>query len=165
MIAIIFLFIDFLCAALFQEWLVYSTLAYLIASIITLRQPEKKATFWITVNAFLLLDFAIYGRFGLGLIYFLFVLFAIRVLKTALLKGDKALFFACLTLYFVMENALWFNLLMYQPQPFLVTTIKIFINLVVGYVTLWGMQGNRSLRPVSVIRGRKVWTPSRKDAS
>lgn len=164
LIPIILLFIDCTLWGVFQQWLLYITLCYLI---IVLTDVTTETDWWSRMGAiiaFLLQDFVCHGRFGLALLAILPLVWAIEKLKYTLLNASFVLFTGCLIAFFCIENVIFYRLVEGNPLPISVTIGKIFINLIVGYVILWGSQGNRSLVTI-VARGRKVWTPNRMNAS
>lgn len=164
MVPLALLCIDFLAFSFLQQWLVYSTLCYLIVTMVLPKPIEPRWLAGITVFAFLLHDFAMHGRFGLALIFLAPAWLIISRLKYTLLNASWILIALSITAFFIVENLVLYACLDgYQPSLF-VTSVKIFINIAIGYVVFWGMRGNRSL-VAKARRGRKVWTPNRMDAS
>lgn len=164
MVPLALLCLDFLSFAFLQQWLVYSTLCYLVVTIVLPKTTQPSWLVGTTVFTFLLHDFAMHGRFGLALIFLIPAWLIISKLKYTLHNGSLILITLSLIAFFVGENLIlyaFFDGL--QPSP-LVTSVKIFINIAIGYAFFWGMQGNRAL-VTNVRRGRKVWTPNRMDAS
>ncbi len=156
MLILLTLVIDFLVATFAGTWLIHSTLAYLLARVVL---PAEKTPWWGIVTggmAFLLTDFAVHGIFGVGFMYLIPMLVLLLRLKTVLVHGATWLFFIGFCGFFAYEA-----LVSGGGQ---VTIIKIISTLVVGYLTLLGLRGNRALRP-RASGVRKVWTPNRRDAS
>jgi|GEM_PF-5383490 len=155
MLILLALFIDFLVAGLCDSWVVYTTLAYLLVRV----SLPAEHTPWVVITlasaAFTLTDFAAHGIIGMAFIYLIPTIFILLRLKTMLVHGAAWLVFGGFLAFFIYEALVCGGS---------VTITKISFNLVVGYLTLLGLRGNRGLRSQTV-KSRKVWTPSRKDAS
>ncbi len=155
MLILLALITDFFIASLGHSWIMHSTLAYLLARV-TL--PAEK-TPWVSIllasTAFLLTDFVANGIFGIGFLYLIPMLAVLLRLKTVLVHGATWLVLIGFCGFFAYEAFVCGGQ---------VTIIEITINLAVGYLTLLGLRGNRVSRP-RASGMRKVWTPSRRDAS
>jgi hypothetical protein len=161
MIPIILLFIDLLSFALFSQWLVYSTFVYLVLVLLRWRTEHEWGTIGVALSSFVLLDFVIHGRVGLGLAFVVPMMFLVFRFKYTLLYANVVIFTLCLLTFFSFESFVLYPYIHDQMPRLTVTIVKFFINLVIGFVVLWYTQGNRSLQN----RGRKVWTPNRMSAS
>ena len=155
MLILLALFTDFLAASLCSSWVVHAVLAYLLVRVSLPAEQTPWAAIAATSAGFMLTDFAAHGIMGMGFIYLVPTIFILLRLKTMLVHGAAWLVFGGFLAFFVYEA------LVCRGS---VTITKISFNLVVGYLTLLGLRGNRGLRSRAV-RSRKVWTPSRKDAS
>lgn len=156
--------VDFVVFVLFNQWYVYSVLIYFLILLLPQQMPDRKVELGLGIIFFLLQDFVRFGRFGLGLVVLVPIMWANYRFRYTLLRADRILFSLSLMIYFVAENVLLYPFFQETAISWTVTIVKIFINLILGYVVFWGTQGNRSLF-VSASRGRKVWTPNRKSAS
>jgi len=156
--------LDFVVAALLQQWLVFGLLSYYVLLILHPRGQERWGLIWTSFLLLLLQDFARYDRFGLGLLSILPILLIISRYKYALLQAQRILFPLSLGLFFIVDYYVGNYVIRGDFHLLPVTIGKILINLVIGYVILWGLQGNRSSL-TSVRGGRKVWTPNRMNAS
>lgn len=159
--AIFFFILDIICFSFFGQWLVCSTLVYLIAQLVRPKTSDQYGQAFLPAFLFLIIDFAMHERFGISLLFLLPAYFVIKHAKDALLKAQPILLTLSVISFFLIQNVVFYRFLMGFDHPIFVTNVKIFINLIIGSLILWGMQGNRSL----VVRGRKVWTPNRMDAS
>jgi len=149
--------VDFLVAALAGTWLAHAVLAYLLA-LLALPSKEQGRHDWrilVAATAFLITDFAVHGSFGQGFLYVIPAFFLLNRLKVLLVHGAVWLVFIGFSGFFLYEWLLC---------PASVTLARIVINFILGYIILLGLRGNHSFLPRGR-RGRKVWTPSRKDAS
>ena len=162
-IAVGVFFLDCLLFAVFHQWLVYGTLLYFIFSVLLAQELKRSAAIYISLSMLMLRDFVAYGRFGLSVLFALGIIFMIKNLKNVLRNAQILLLTMSIILFFILENIVVYRFLFNNPQTFWMTNVKIFINVISGYIVLLGILGNRSLK-TSVGRGRKVWTPNRKDA-
>ncbi len=155
MLILLALFIDFLAASFFSSWIIHTVLGYLLARIVLPVEHTPWGVIFIASTAFMVTDFAAHGVFGLGLLYLIPTMLVLLRLKVMLAQGATWLIFLGFCLFFIYESALC---------GAHVTIVQIISNLVVGYLTLLGLRGNRAPRP-RASGMRKVWTPSRRDAS
>jgi hypothetical protein len=155
MLILLALAVDFLVANMWQGWLLHCVVAYLL---VLLALPEKEGAhvaISIASGAFLITDFAAHGLFGAGFLFLIPIILLLKRLKIILVHGSSWLVAIGFFCFFFYEGLLF---------PRGVTLLGILSNLIVGYLILLGLRGNRS----SALRahgGRKVWTPNRKDAS
>ncbi len=156
------LFLDFISYAIFHQAIIFSLLDYIIAKAI-LSDTAMNGTLYAALMAFLLFDFVLYERFGLGLLLIAPLLIIIVKCKRTLLHASPILLIFCLAGYFLAENLVIYPNVLHLQSNILMTALKFFVNLGLGYTMLLRMQGNRSLAITA--RGRKVWTPNRMDAS
>ncbi len=157
--------IDFLSSACIQQWLLYTLLAYFFILLSTYQKTMREALYPLILPFILLLlqDFFLYGRLGLILVPLaLLMLIAFIVNKIIINPAPLLPFF--FGYFFICEDFLIKKYLFLQNPHGDVTIKKICINLVVGYLVLWGTRGNR-LFSMKMEGRRKVWTPNRKDAS
>jgi len=145
MLAIVFLFIDFLCFALLSEWIVYSSLTYLINVVVAPKTTLHSVRFYLALACFLLLDFAMHQRVGLCLAFIFVMVILTTALKPMLLQARGALFTLWTILFFIYEHFVIKYYVFSLSVPLSVTIIKILVNLGIGYAMLWGRWGNRSL--------------------
>jgi hypothetical protein len=146
--SIVLFLLDLSMFILFKKWIVFSLLSYLIFLILndnSLDQPFTFNLFYFPLTLFLLQDNFINGKFGLSLIY----LIPIWLLSLNIKKffDPKMTFFYCffMVLAVFIQNVFIKYLLLSQNIGFYSTLSKIFINIVVTYLVLLGMRGNRSL--------------------
>ena len=92
----------------------------------------------------LLQDFFVGGRFGLGLVSLLFPLIFIPLTKNVARVSDSVIF-ALFTLFVLFLQDFVIKSLFFGHDTCINSTImKFFITLIVGYLVLFGMRGNRS---------------------
>ena len=156
------LLLDLVGNMLSHQWIFYSTLVYFFLLLLQRPYKEHYGLAGIAFVALLLHDFAIHGQCGLIVLFIIPWIWTMEKMRYTLLHAHLMLCSISIVLFFIVENIVFYRFIEEIPLSWGVTSIKIFINLLIGYVVLWGMQSNRSL--VST-KGRKVWTPSRKDAS
>lgn len=138
---------DFLCAAYFEQWLVYGLAAYFFV-ILSIQEPSLR-DFLIKISTpltlLLIQGFFLHDRFGLMLSFIIpLILLALIINRVVihpafLLPLFSSYFFICQD--FIIKKCFF-------SQNFLidVTIKKIFINLAIGYLVLWGTRGNRSFQ-------------------
>lgn len=164
MIQCAFLLADFLAYAIFGQWILYSMLLYLLVSMVLPGTSRQPSSITISIIAVLLHDFALHGRVGLVLAFLVPTWLIVSKLKYTIMNAGWILLASSIVLFFFMENMLFYGFVGDHSQPFLVTSMKILINLILGFIIFGGMQGNRALAS-NMAGGRKVWTPNRMDAS
>jgi hypothetical protein len=153
MFVLVPILVDFLAASFYCQWLLHTVVAYLLADIAL--SEDINFSLGCSGLAFLLTDFAEHGQFGSGLLFLIPILLLLRHLKVVLVHGSTWLVGIGFFGFFLYERLLF---------PGGMTVWQILINLILGYLILLGLRGNRS--PSSCAAGgRKVWTPNRKDAS
>ncbi len=156
------LLFDLIGNILVYQWIFYSTLSYFF--ILLLQQPLKNQYLagGLALFTLLLQDFSCHGQYGFILLFIIPWLWILEKVRFTLLHAHMVLFGISIILFFMLENIVFYRFIKEIPLSWGVTNMKIFINLLIGYVVMWGMRSNRSL--VSA-KGRKVWTPNRKNAS
>ncbi len=160
-IPVILLFTDFFFFGLYDQWLVHSSFVYLVLLLLRWRTEREWGSIGVALTFFMLIDFVIHGRFGIGLAFVAPMMFLVFRFKYTLLYANIIILTICLLTFFCFESFVIYPYL-HDLRPCLtVTIVKFFINLAIGFVVLWYTQGNRSLRN----RGRKVWTLNRMNAS
>lgn len=163
-IAFVLCLIDFIVAAYLQSWVMYSLLAYFLV-LLSIPRPAMRDTLGSLLISLVLLvaqDFYFYDRCGLILVYLIPLILVAHIINRIVIS--PALLLPFLTSYFfLIESFMIKNYLFLQSIPIDVTIQKILINIVVGYLVLWGVRGNRSFSS-KIGKGRKVWTLNRKDA-
>ena len=155
MLILLTLFIDFLAASLCASWIIHTILAYLLVRVSLPAERTPWVIITLASTAFLLTDFAAHGVVGMGFLYLVPTVLILLRLKTMLVHGAAWLVFLGFVGFFAYEAFVCGGS---------VTIIQISFNLMIGYLTLLGLRGNRVSRP-RVSGMRKVWTPGRKDAS
>ena len=126
------------------QWFLFSTMAYF--TVFTVRTPEytRTATFYNALIAFLLEDFLVNGRFGLGLIYVIVLLCMITLLKEVLLNAPLMLSALGVIVFFLIEDIVIKYGLFSTYFPLSVTSMKILLNVGISVLVLWGRRGNRA---------------------
>jgi hypothetical protein len=155
MLILLALLTDFLAASLCSSWIIHTVLAYLLVRVSLPAERTPWAIITLASAAFMLADFAAHGIAGMGLVYLVPTVLILLRLKTMLVHGAAWLVFIGFLGFFFYEALVCGGN---------VTIAKISFNLAIGYLTLLGLRGNRGSRPRAGGL-RKVWTPSRKDAS
>jgi len=160
-VAFFLFFLDFLFYTLFDQWLIYTLLVYFVHEYLSYQ--TKKGTY-VIFFLLLLQDHFLYGRFGVGMVYLLPLLFFMMLIRT-FFDGRLVVFrIISIMAVFVIEWAVLKNGIFMQNIPFHSTSIKILLNLIVMIcLTFLGTWGNRFL-PFLKGKKRKVWTPNRKGA-
>lgn len=156
-------FIDFISFAFLNAWIINSLSIYFILTIFT--NPSKGLNLkFIVLTLFLIVqqDLFLNGRFGLCLLYYLPFVFIFYRLQT--LVNFPLLFYPFSWALVVSTDFALKKLIYLQNISLNSTFYKFFINLIIGYLILLGMRGNRPIFKMIRI-GRKVRTPSRKNAS
>lgn len=158
-------FTDILCYSLCNEWIVFGLFTFFITTLVGKSAKRSLPLLIWSGTLLFLLDFIRFGRCGLIVPQLLLFYFLTLFLKRTLLSPPLSLLLINLVLFFSFEHFILIPALVgASNEVFLVTVMKIFVNLLIGCVILGGMQGNRF--PIVITRGgRKVWTPNRKDAS
>lgn len=138
---------DFLCASFFQQVVVYSLAAYFFVMLALHEQDVRDFYFNIIPSGALLLfqGFFLHDRFGLMVTFIIpLVLTAYILNRIVIHPGFLLPLFSCY--FFICQDFLIKKYLFLQKFHIGVTIEKILINLIVGYLVLWGIQGNRSLQ-------------------
>ena len=164
MIALLFFFLDFLVYAFMNQWMVHLLLSYFIVRYLVLFPLDvRDKGLYASLGLLLLQDCFLYGRFGLILMFLIpLIMFTCRFQRLFI---KTALFFPLFLSFMILGEYLIIKKLIFSKDITLFMTItKIFINMVLGYMVLLGMRGNRSFS-VLLEKERKVWTPNRKGAS
>ncbi len=145
--AFLFFFLDFLAFAFLSKWVVHSLLVYFIVLQLKKRGEEAFFSFFFCFPLFLLLiqDLFFSGRVGISFVFLLPILFCARQVRFLLIPAIAI--FVPIFLIFAMASQDFFikGWLLGQNIHFYSTIIKIFINIIIGYMVLWCMRGNRSL--------------------
>ncbi len=135
---------DFLCASYFEQWLVYSLAAYFFVVLSIKESNFRDFIIKIIPPLSLLLcqAFFLHDRFGLmlcfivPLIFIAYIINHIIIHPAFLLPIFSVYFFICQD--FLIKKCLFSQIFLID-----VTIKKIFINLAIGYLVLWGTRGNR----------------------
>ena len=162
---IAFFIIDFLAFSLISKWMLHSLLTKLSFDVFDNgKKLPSISNFIIPMCLLALQDFFLFGRFGLSLVAVVPVICASIALRKNIicLQPLFALLFLSITL-FTSDIALKALILGKNVYP-MVTLLKIFGNMVAGYLALLGVSGSRSFFVKSKYE-RKVWTPNRMGAS
>jgi hypothetical protein len=136
LLALLFLLLDFLSFALMQQWFLYLSLVYLIHLIVLPNFSLQSPRFYTALICFLLVDFAMYGRFGLGLAFIVIAITLTKSLKPILLRPRFTLTTLWIILFFLFENFIINPYMLSLSNSMLTMTLKIVINLLFGYVLL-----------------------------
>jgi len=164
-IPLLFFFLDYVMWAICAQWIVYSVLAYFVVSNGTrVHAALTVKDFYFPLFLLIMQDSIRYNRCGLGFIYLVPIVAVMLVLRKVMLELGVFMPFVCITGALFLEEILVKKLVFGMDIDFFATLLKIFVTLGVGYLVLLGMRGNRSLF-IFLNKGRKVWTPNRKDAS
>ncbi len=165
MLALVMFFLDFICLCLFQRWLIHALPIYFLSKVVMEEEKPIKLPVLLGYLALIVLqDYSMNGHFGLCLIYIVPMIFGFRQLKFFFYKAPL-LFLMTTTIFYITAQVLIVDKLVLGQDVFLtVTIIKIFVNLAVGILVFLGTRGDRFFW-VSALKGRKVWTPNRIDAS
>jgi len=165
MLALLFFFLDFLCFAYFKQWLVSSLLIFIAhKQSVSQNNYYSFQYFWFPIILLLFQDCFLHTRFGLALVYLVPMLLIAYFFRPLLFNAPKTLPLVLIIFAISTESILVNWLILGKNISVLSTIIKIFTNIVIEYTVLLGMRGNRPLAKI-IVRGRKVWTPNRKDAS
>lgn len=147
--SIFFFLLDLSLFILLKKWIVFSLLSYLIFLILSdksvIQQPFTFNLFYFPFMLFLIQDSFLIGKFGLSLIYL--VPMMIVSLKIKKFFDPNLPFFYCFFMFLAIftQNIFIKYLFLAQDIGFYSTLLKIFINIIVTYLVLLGMRGNRSL--------------------
>ena len=166
-IALVLFFLDFLFFSLCFKWFFWTTLIYFSAYNVALK-PCGSVTvtrnFCFQLFLLLIQDWFFNGKFGLILIYLIPVMILINNMKTWFIGSRKVLAIAFLAVVIAVDGFIVKSALFSNEMPILMTMFKLFANIFIEGLVLWGRLGNRSLLEFFE-RERKVWTPNRIDAS
>ena len=139
---LLFFFLDFLCFSFLNKWLIYLSLTYFVAILFS---NFKTKSIILLFLCLLIQDCFINGRFGLATTYLLpMFLFTPKICKTFRFAGIVFPYvFLILAIlidaFFIKKWILGLNIYWHS------TLLKILINIIVEYLILLGMWGNRSL--------------------
>jgi len=161
MIALLLLVADCIAHALFHVPVLYSVLVYAIYRLLRDEECWYSPGWYVALVCLLLEDFILWGRLGLTFMVLCPLVLLVMLLRHKLFHAKTLLFTGFITLFFMLYDSLINQVVLGHFALNGVTISKILINLVLGYAIFWGTRGNRSL----LVKGRKVWTPNRKDAS
>jgi len=162
MLAILLFFLDLLAFTYFEQWVIFSLLAFFIFKLVSVNFSYKFTSFWLPISLLLIQSFLLTGVFGLSLLYLLPMILIANHCRRVLLNSSVILPLIFIVIAVLAENV-GFKLLLGLPiATFFVTIMKILVNLGLESLILLGTRGNRCL-PYG--KGRKVWTPSRMNAS
>jgi len=163
MLAILLFFLDLLAYVYCEQWVFLSLLCYFIYKLVAADFSYKFMSFWLPLGLLLVQSSLITGRFGLSLVYLLPMILIAARCRGILLNSSSILPFIFILTALLAENV-GFKLLLGLPMgTFFVTIMKIFVNVGIESLILLGTRGNRCLPFYG--KGRKVWTPSRMNAS
>ncbi len=146
-LSILFFLLDLTFFIVLKKWVACSLLAYLIFQILKrdICPPFSFSSFYFPLILFLIEDAFLTGRVGSSLLFIVPLIFL--AIKIKHLFDPKLKFFHCFFMFFAIfcQEILLKCLLLRQNIGFYSTTSKIFINIIVTYLVLLGMRGNRSL--------------------
>lgn len=131
MLFLVTVFADVLCATLLGSWTVLWSVVRLLRQASKPGVSHKTYSFWDAVIGFLLLDFAMHGRFGPGILFVLVAAVLAGQLKGMLLNGKRALQVLMLLLFLGYYTLMQVVTLGFWAHP--VDLIVLFIvNLVIN---------------------------------
>jgi hypothetical protein len=150
-LSIFFFLVDLTAFIIFQKWVICSLLAYIIFQILS---KDINPLLFFPILLFLIEDSFLTGRVGSSLIFLIPMVFLATRIKH--LFDPKLKFFYCffMVLAISCQEFLLKSLLLGQNIGFYSTTYKIFINIIVTYLVLLGMRGNRSFLGFPAKRGK-----------
>jgi len=174
MLALLLFFTDICAYVLFNGWYVRSLLVYFIVALLKKDSIEFSFKyFYLPVVLLLLQDSFLYGRFGLALAYILpLTLFSFRF-RNILMATEEVVVYLLVVGTIIFDNIFFKKMLLMRPFFDMGFLFEIFLNIIITKVVLLGMRGNRFLPNIFVPilfvlnlfgRGRKVWTPNRRNA-
>ena len=143
----IFFFLDFLAFVCFDKWIIFSLLAYFIAKQFTLKKAGslKNIDFYSSIAMLLVQDFYINQRIGLSLLYIIPIVWSANKFKHFATPTTAKLLSCIFLLSVFLFQAVFIKMLVLgQNVGFYSTITKIFINLIIEYIVLLSMRGNRS---------------------
>lgn len=143
MIPYLLLLVDCILWNFSGQWLIFSATAYFTIITIQTQEHARSLAFYNALIAFLLEDFLINGRFGLGLVYAILLTSAVLLFKEILLNAPLMLGTIGMILFFLFEDVIIKNCLFSTHSALLVTSIKILINVGISVLVIWGRRGNR----------------------
>ena len=161
MIVLLLFVLDRLVHAFFHVPLLFSVLVYVVYRLLQNELCWYSVGWYIALICLLLEDYLQCGRFGFVVLVTFPLFLMVAGLRHKLFYAKSVLFGVFITLFFIIYDQVVQGMVLGRWALNDVTSSKILINLTVGYVIFWGMRGNRFL----LAKKRKVWTPSRKDAS
>ncbi len=145
LLPVTFLLIDFVSYALFEQWLMYSVLMYLISIAVMPGKMCSKSLLYGVLALVLIHDFAVYGRFGLILAFLVPMILITFAIKDMLLSARFGLM-GIWIISFILFDDLFIKMIVFSgPIVPSVTIMKILFNLIIGYGIYRGKRGNRSL--------------------
>ena len=154
-IPILLCFLDFLCNALSNQWLVYLLMGYLITLIFESERFFNPKTVSLSLSLLLVQDTFWHGRFGLGLLWIIPVLGLARLARRYLLWSVHTVIPLVISGVIFVDQWLIKGHICGQPCILSVTICKIFATLGVGYLVFLGMWGSRFfVRHVRTERGK-----------
>ncbi len=148
MIALFLFFIsDLILFNLLKKWIIFSLLGYFITLQIYVKNKNRFSFEYFYIPLFLLLlqDQLLNERVGISLIYLIPLVVFCQKSHFFLNISKKSL---CLIVFFIVllsQDIVIKRLILGQNITFYSTLIKISINLLIEYIVLLGMWGNRSL--------------------
>lgn len=155
MISILFCFLDFLCNALYNQWLVYLLVGHLIVKIFESERFFNPKTLLLPLFLLLVQDTFWHGRFGLALLWIIPALGLARLARRYLLWSVHTVIPLVVSGIIFIDQWLIKGLICSQPCILSVTICKIFATLGVGYLVFLGMWGSRFfVRHVRTERGK-----------
>lgn len=161
MIILLCLLLDAVVHAVCGKSLVQLTLVYTAYCLLSDEESLRNVGWYGAVFFVLIEDYMLYGRCGMALFALVPLFCMVCLLRHRLFQARSVLFFFIVIGFLGVYDVIVRYVLFLENPLNSVTISRILINLILGYVIFWGTQGNRSLQR----KGRKVWTPSRKDAS
>ena len=153
-------FIDIVLFMIFKSWMVFTLVAmWLFQSV---RHKKALSIFYQVSFIFLLFlqDFIRHGRFGLIALFIVPLYFTLPYMRHFFVHASGAILVMGVSLFVLYDQVLLVFLLNNAWPSLFVTSMKIFVTVISGYIGGIGVSGNRFFF-LSRKKGRKVWTPNR----
>lgn len=142
---IILLILDLVLFNIFNQWVSYFLLSYLICQFFYSKSEHLFGEYYFPLILFLLQNSFSTGRFGICLLYLIPIAFIAYKIKNLFDYGKYIIYGAFILLVLVLQLFLVQKLILFEDIN-IYSTIKIIsINIIGAYLVLLGMRGNRSL--------------------
>lgn len=153
-------FIDLVFFMIFKSWVVFTLVAmWLFQSV----RHKKTLSIFYQLSFIMLLflqDFIRHGRFGLIALFVVPLYLALPYMRHFFVHASVAILVMGVSLFVLYDQVLLVFLLNNVWPSLFVTSMKISVTVISGYIGGIGMLGNRFFF-LSGKKRRKVWTPNR----